>query len=198
MLRVCVWVLLLGQVACVKNSAVKTANAVRAVEPVWGANTNWKTDFAEGDHTHWAASWSSSWSASVSEPVEESKCKKGLCVPVQPWLKNRDTGAVNDVTLEDMCRDIRDCGTCAESPNCDWDPTTDHTDCDTKGAKGAVLHGRKCSQWEGGFPYPTTDFLEESPEWFATRVEQGAVEETEATSILSRISAAISKALKRA
>jgi hypothetical protein len=44
-------------------------------------------------------------------------------VPVQPWLKNKDTGAVNGKTLEEVCNDIRDCQTCAESPNCDWDPT---------------------------------------------------------------------------
>jgi len=51
--------------------------------------------------------------------IPPNKCKKGLCVPVQP---------VNDKTLDEVCNDIRDCHTCAESPNCDWDPTQTPTD----------------------------------------------------------------------
>ena len=84
----------------------------------------WQTSWSSPVKKTWSYSYSYSWSWSNSWPIPESpKCKKGLCVPVQPWLKNKDTGAVNGKTLEEVCNDIRDCQTCAESPNCDWDPT---------------------------------------------------------------------------
>jgi len=128
-------------------------NAKAATSKKW--STSWSNSWQSS--WSWSYSYSYSWSWSNNWPIpEEPKCKKGLCVPVQPWLKNRDTGAVNGRTLEEVCNEIRDCNTCAESPNCDWDPTYSEG-CD----KAQGPKARKCKDWEGGEPYPGTDeFIE--------------------------------------
>ena len=135
-------VLALTQVVC-----VDVAKAEKKVG-------KWQTSWSSPVKKTWSYSYSYSWSWSNSWPIPESpKCKKGLCVPVQPWLKNKDTGAVNGKTLEEVCNDIRDCQTCAESPNCDWDPTYS----EGCGPPAAGQKMRKCKPEEGGEPYPSVD-----------------------------------------